>query len=64
MEGLEEGYFHLDLSDDEWKEIRRLAEAAMHQNLFDQDPVKCVINSYITLVMIKQEFDSSDAFLH
>lgn len=62
--GLIDGYFHLDLALDEWEEIRRLSEHAMHQNMFDQDPIKCVVNSYITLVMIKQQFDESDEELH
>ena len=64
MEINENGYYYLDIDEDQWKEIRRLAENAMNDNLFDRDPVKCVINSYITLLMIDQQLEESNDQIH
>lgn len=47
-------FLEADLSDEEWDQIRALAETAITQNLFGQCPIRCVINSYLTWHMANE----------
>lgn len=60
----DDGYYYLDLEEDQWQEIRRMAEDAMKNNLFEKDPVKCILNSYITIIMIEQQLEESNEQVH
>lgn len=50
-------HYTADLNDDGWEQVRELAEDFIRENKFDADPLKCVINAYVTLLMIEKERD-------
>ena len=42
-----------DLNDQDFEEIRALSEYAIEQKMFEEDPIKCVINAYVTHLVLK-----------
>lgn len=41
-----------DINEDEWEVVRAMAEEAIGRNEFNSDPIKCVVNAYITYLML------------
>lgn len=46
--------FIADVTEEEWEQIRELAHHAIETGMFGTDPVKCVVNAYITWLMFDQ----------
>ena len=52
-------HYVADMDEQGWEQVRELAEDFIVKNMFGSDPVKAVVNAYLTLLMLEKELDKN-----